>query len=239
MVAGFSRAGRGTEGLPRVSNPAITIKYFLDRVTAAILIVILLPAFILVALGVKLEDRGPIFFSQDRLGLNGKVFRIHKFRTMIPDADRLLAPDGRPKGQRITRMGRALRLCSLDELPQLYNILLGQMSFVGPRPALVSHLELYSEQQKGRFRMKPGVTGLAQVNGRNTLKWSERINYDLYYIDNYSMFLDLRIILRTVKVVISGEGIVLDRNPNQVNDLGADRIVDLQQSQGPGNTDTS
>jgi lipopolysaccharide/colanic/teichoic acid biosynthesis glycosyltransferase len=139
---------------------------------------------------------------------------------MIPDADTLLDAQGRVGGiNRITRVGHWLRLTRLDELPQLINILKGEMSFVGPRPVLPSHLNRYTEFQKQRFRMKPGVTGLAQINGRNQLKWSERIRLDVEYINTYSLALDVRILIRTTGVVFRREGISLDRNPEQVDDL--------------------
>jgi len=195
-------------------------KYFIDQVLAGILLILLAPIFIIIAIAIKLDDRGPIFFIQQRSGLNGKPFSIWKFRTMIVNADQLLNEAGGIKNQnRITRIGQILRSLSLDELPQLLNILKGEMSFIGPRPVLPGQAERFTTEQKKRFQMKPGITGLAQIHGRNTLKWSRRIAYDIEYIDNYSFFLDFTILLRTSKVVLLGEGIVLDRNPEQVDDL--------------------
>lgn len=138
---------------------------------------------------------------------------------MVPNADSLLNADRRVEMNRVTKVGKLLRLLSADELPQIINILIGEMSFIGPRPALWEHMSRYTEEQKKRFLMKPGITGLAQVNGRNLLKWSKRIEYDLQYIEHYSLWLDLKILFRTVKVVLLREGIVLDRNPEQVDDL--------------------
>jgi lipopolysaccharide/colanic/teichoic acid biosynthesis glycosyltransferase len=173
-----------------------------------------------VALAIRLEDGGPVFFRQARVGLDEGCFRIWKFRTMVPDADRLLDEHGGVgNADRITRVGRLLRLFSLDELPQLINIARGEMSLVGPRPAIPESAARYTAEQKRRFRARPGITGLAQVRGRNTLKWSKRIEYDNEYIDDYSIWLDLWILLRTVKVVLLREGIVLDRNPEAVDDL--------------------
>lgn len=197
----------------------ISIKYIGERILAFFLLVTLSPLFLLISIAIRVGDRGPVFFRQERLGLYGKVFLIWKFRTMIVDADKYLEKDGSVKVQRITPVGKVLRFLSLDELPQLINILIGEMSIVGPRPSLVNHLEKYTEEQKGRFAMRPGVTGLAQINGRNTLKWSRRIEYDLEYIENYSLWLDFMILLKTVKVVIMREGIVIDRNPEKVDDL--------------------
>lgn len=139
---------------------------------------------------------------------------------MVQDADRLLDRRGRVGAiPRVTRIGRFLRATSLDELPQLFNILRGEMSFIGPRPGLPEHYARYSDEQRRRYAVRPGITGLAQVNGRNTLPWSQRIRWDLHYIDNYSLWLDLRILLRTIHVVVTGKGVVLDRNPDQVDDL--------------------
>jgi lipopolysaccharide/colanic/teichoic acid biosynthesis glycosyltransferase len=169
---------------------------------------------LIIALAVKLEDRGPIFYTQDRLGSAARRFRIWKFRSMVPDADRFLTGDGRVEDTpRVTRVGRILRQTGLDELPQLINILRGEMSIIGPRPVLPSHWDRYTEKQRGRFAMRPGITGLAQVNGRNTLSWSKRIEADLEYIEGYSLYRDLVILLRTFKVVLFREGFVMDRNP--------------------------
>lgn len=202
-------------------SPAIAVKYASDRTVALILLMLAAPLWALIAVAVKLEDGGPVFFLQERLGLGGRTFRIWKFRSMVPDADRLLDADGSTGGaNRITRVGRVLRRLSLDELPQLINILRGDMSIVGPRPTLPKDWGRYTRQQKNRFAMRPGITGLSQVRGRNSLPWSKRIEYDLEYIDRYSLWLDLTILLRTFRVVVSQEGFVMDRNPEQVDDLG-------------------
>jgi lipopolysaccharide/colanic/teichoic acid biosynthesis glycosyltransferase len=198
------------------------MKYAIDRLAGLILLILLAPLLGIVAFLIKMDDRGPVFFRQERLGLGGKLFNICKFRTMIPNADRLLDEKGRVGNvNRLTRVGRILRSLSLDELPQLLNIVKGEMSFIGPRPTVPQHWPRYTERQKDRFRMKPGVTGWAQVSGRNTLKWSQRIECDLWYIENYSLLVDLRILAKTAKVVFLRRGVVLDRNPEQVDDLGA------------------
>jgi undecaprenyl phosphate N,N'-diacetylbacillosamine 1-phosphate transferase len=200
----------------------ISIKYFIDRIVGVLLFIAILIIFIPISIAKKIEDGGSVFFRQKRPGLYGKPFYIWKFRTMIPNADTLLDGNNRINQgiNRVTRIGRILRYLSLDELPQIINIVKGEMSFIGPRPALYESMEKYTEKQKERFLMKPGITGLAQVNGRNLLKWSKRIEYDLQYIENYSLWLDIKILLKTIKVVLLREGIVLDRNPDEVDDLG-------------------
>jgi lipopolysaccharide/colanic/teichoic acid biosynthesis glycosyltransferase len=198
----------------------IKIKYFFDRIFSIMLSVPLIPFFLLIGIAIKLDDGYSIFFKQKRPGLNGNIFEIWKLRTMVPNADCLLDERGCVgSANRITRVGSLLRYLSFDELPQLINIIKGEMSFVGPRPALCEHMEKYTCKQKRRFSMKPGITGLAQVNGRNTLKWSERIEYDLWYIENYSLWLDFKILAKTFQVVLKREGIVLDRKPEIYDDL--------------------
>ena len=155
------------------------------------------PLFLVVALAILLDDGRPVFFRQERVGRGGKRFRVFKFRTMVPDAESkgLFTHENDP---RITRVGRILRRWSLDELPQLLNVLLGQMSLVGPRPTLPYQTEKYTERQKRRLLVRPGITGLAQVKGRNALSWPEKIELDLQYVDRMSLWLDLKIILMTV-----------------------------------------
>lgn len=206
------------------------VKHLLDKVVSFVLLVALSPLLLFIALAIKTEDGGPVFFRQPRLGRNGSQFLIWKFRTMIVDADKYLDEMGRPTQNRITLVGRFLRYLSLDELPQLINIFKGEMSVVGPRPALTSHLPRYTDVQKKRLQMRPGVTGLAQVNGRNTLRWSKRLEFDCWYVEHYSLWLDLKILAKTVKVVLFREGIVVDRNPDQVDDLT--RLGDSQNGNG-------
>lgn len=194
-------------------------KRFIDFFGALILILLTMPLWILIALAIKLEDRGSIFFRQERLGRDAKVFQITKFRSMIENADSLVKKDGSVSENRVTTIGALLRKSSLDELPQLLNILVGDMSFIGPRPALTSHLPRYTAHQKKRLAVRPGLTGLAQVKGRNTLPWSKRIRYDIFYIEKFSLAFDIAIALMTLQVVVSGTGVVLDRNPGEVDDL--------------------
>jgi lipopolysaccharide/colanic/teichoic acid biosynthesis glycosyltransferase len=200
-------------------SAAWVVKHTLDRVTAAALLLACSPVLGLCALAIKIEDRGPVFFRQDRLGQGGRLFRIWKLRSMRVDADALLADPARAHLPRVTRVGAFLRKTSLDEIPQLLNILSGEMSFIGPRPTLPSHWPRYTGRQKMRARVRPGVTGLAQIKGRNHLKWSRRIRYDNFYIEHYSLALDAWIFVRTVINVLLRRDVVLDRNPGQVDDL--------------------
>jgi lipopolysaccharide/colanic/teichoic acid biosynthesis glycosyltransferase len=159
---------------------------------------------VLGALAVACTSRGPVLFRQERIGRDGHPFTMLKFRTMLHDhADNPVIPDR----ERITRVGGALRRFSLDELPQLLNVVGGQMSVVGPRPTLRYQVERYDEHQRGRLAVRPGLTGLAQVSGRNTLTWAERIELDLDYTERQSAGLDVRLLARTLGVLVSGAGI--------------------------------
>ena len=183
-------------------------KRFFDIVLSLLVCVIALPVFALIALLIWLDTRGPIFFVQERVGKNGRPFRVYKFRTMV-----LNTPKGAgdyildPEDLRITRVGKLLRRASLDELPQLINVLKGEMSLVGPRPTLSYQVEQYTHRQWRRLEMKPGITGWAQINGRNLLSWPERIELDIWYVDNWSLGLDLKILLKTPLVLLSRQGI--------------------------------
>lgn len=183
-------------------------KPLFDFSFALVLIVLLAPVFILLILLLYIFNRGKVFFFQDRPGKNEKVFRIVKFKTMTDEKDEQgnLLPDE----LRLTKMGKFVRKTSLDELPQLLNVLKGDMSFVGPRPLLVSYLPLYNEEQKRRHLIKPGITGWAQVNGRNTITWKQKFIYDVYYVDHLSLALDLKIFWMTIKKVLKREGINTD-----------------------------
>ena len=163
------------------------------------------PLLLAVALTIGLTMGGPVIFSQVRPGLHGQPFRLFKFRTMrepTSEAERLSTD-----ADRLTLLGRLLRATSLDELPELWNVLAGEMSLVGPRPLLTEYLPLYSSEQARRHEMRPGLTGWAQINGRNAIAWDERFRLDVWYIDNWSLGLDLRILLRTLFKVILREGI--------------------------------
>jgi lipopolysaccharide/colanic/teichoic acid biosynthesis glycosyltransferase len=159
--------------------------------------------FVLIALAIKLDSRGPVFFRQERVGKDGKRFRVWKFRTMIAGAvNRGLGLNVAHDDSRITRVGRVLRNLGLDELPQLLNVLASEMSLVGPRPTLAYQVERYDTFQRRRLEVRPGITSLAVVSGRNALSWEDRIELDVWYIDHWSLWLDLRILAKTLWVVL-------------------------------------
>lgn len=181
------------------------LKRAFDIVVAAALLVVLAPLMAMIALAVRIGLGRPVIFVQERPGKGGRVFRLYKFRTMR-DAR---GPDGTPlpDAERLTGLGRFLRASSLDELPELWNVLRGDMSLVGPRPLLVEYLDRYSPRQARRHEVRPGITGLAQVSGRNALGWDERLELDVRYVDERTFWLDLKILLLTLGTVVRREGI--------------------------------
>jgi len=184
------------------------MKRMLDIVASLTAMVVLFPLLLLVLVLVRLFLGSPAFFRQTRPGLHGKPFMMIKFRTMLDANDK----DGNPlpDDQRLTRFGAFLRATSLDELPELWNVLKGDMSLVGPRPLLMEYLPLYSPEQMRRHDARPGITGWAQVNGRNALSWDEKFRLDVWYVDHQSFWLDLKILLLTIKKVFVREGIAQD-----------------------------
>lgn len=176
------------------------VKRLIDIILSLLAIVVLSPVLLIVAILVRVKLGSPILFKQARPGKNGKIFYLYKFRTMTDEKDENgnLLPDD----IRLTKFGKTLRSTSLDELPEFFNILKGDMSFIGPRPLLIKYLPLYSEQQMHRHDVRPGLTGLAQVNGRNALSWQEKFNYDLEYVNNISLCLDIKIFIKTFLVVL-------------------------------------
>jgi sugar transferase EpsL len=180
-------------------------KRLFDFTFALLALVVLSPILLLTALLVGIFIGTPLLFKQQRPGYKGRPFFIYKFRTMT----NRLTPNGNllPDAERLTRFGRFLRSLSLDELPELFNILRGDMSFVGPRPLLMEYLPLYSEEQARRHNVVPGLTGWAQVNGRNTITWEDKFKYDIWYVDHWSFLLDIKIILMTFGKVFKREGI--------------------------------
>ena len=181
------------------------MKRIFDIFVVLISLLLLIPIYFLVILVVKIKLGSPIFFKQPRPGLEGKVFNIHKFRTMTNECDSngVLLSDSK----RLTQFGKFLRSTSLDELPSLWSVLKGDMSLVGPRPLLVEYLPLYSKRQSRRHEVRPGITGWAQVNGRNAISWDEKFELDVWYVDNQSIWLDVKILWLTVKKVIVRDGI--------------------------------
>jgi sugar transferase EpsL len=181
------------------------LKRFFDLIVAFFLLLFFSLLLLSLAILIRLRLGSPLIFCQVRPGLNAKPFKIYKFRTMTESADKEgnLLPDA----ERLTKFGRFLRSTSLDELPALWNVIKGEMSFVGPRPLLMEYLPLYNKKQSRRHDVKPGITGWAQVNGRNTISWQEKFDLDVWYVENQSFWLDLKILLMTVKKVIIRDGI--------------------------------
>ena len=177
------------------------LKRVLDILLSTSFLIILFPLFIIVAILIKIDSRGPVFFRQERTGKNGKVFRICKFRSMTVDNDMR----DTSCEDKYTRVGRILRRTSIDELPQLFNVFFGQMSFIGPRPWVVEYWENMNEVERGRAKVRPGITGLAQAKGRNGLSIFEKIGYDLEYVEHFSLWQDIKVIILTIVTVVKGE----------------------------------
>jgi lipopolysaccharide/colanic/teichoic acid biosynthesis glycosyltransferase len=184
------------------------VNRLLDLLVAALLLAIAAPLLAIAALLIKLESRGPVVYRQRRVGMHGEPFELWKLRTMVPGAERMGAGiyvlEGDP---RITRVGRLLRRFSLDELPNLVNVLRGEMAVVGPRPTVQEQVDRYTDRQRRRLEVKPGITGWAQVNGRTSLPWPERIELDVWYVEHRSLRLDVRILARTARLLASGHGL--------------------------------
>ncbi|HPD07171.1 MAG TPA: sugar transferase [Candidatus Bipolaricaulis sp.] len=191
------------------------LKRMLDLGVSVISLAVLIIPFSVIALAIKLDSKGPVFFRQERIGKDGKPFVPLKFRTMQHGSRRGEIDTLSESDARITRVGRFLRSWGLDELPQLWNVLKGEMSLVGPRPTLRYQVDRYDERQRRRLLVKPGITGWALIHGRNALTWEERIEYDLWYVDHWSVGLDIKILLRTLVVVLRREGLY---GPGGVND---------------------
>jgi undecaprenyl phosphate N,N'-diacetylbacillosamine 1-phosphate transferase len=185
-------------------------KRFLDFIVATFAFMLLLPVFLVLTIILFFANNGKPFFVQPRPGRNERIIRILKFKTMNDkkDADGKLLPDS----ERLTPVGIFVRKTSLDEIPQLINVILGDMSLIGPRPLLVRYLPFYTERERKRHQLRPGITGLAQVNGRNTLNWNDRLEYDVQYVENLSMALDVKIIFSTIVKTFKREDIIVDPN---------------------------
>ena len=197
------------------------MKRIIDILLSSGLLFIILPLLLLIAIINILLNKGKIFFVQERAGYKGNIFKIIKFKTMNDNANNKgeLLPDG----ERLTIFGRFLRFSSLDELPTLWNVLMGQMSLVGPRPLLVKYLDRYNDNQLRRLEVKPGLTGWAQINGRNSISWEEKFEYDVWYVDNRSLKLDLIIIFKTISQVIRGKGISHKNHPTMEEFTGTNK----------------
>lgn len=193
-------------------------KSLVDRLLATIALIILLPLITILAIAIRLNMGSPVVFSQPRGGKGNSIFTFYKFRTMTDerDAEGKLLPDM----ERLTPLGEFLRQTSLDELPQLLNVLRGEMSFVGPRPFVAAYLERYTPEQSRRHTVTPGITGWAQINGRNSIGWEEKFALDLWYIDHWSLWLDLKILVQTLVKIISKEGVDEDQNTTSTEFTG-------------------
>ena len=180
---------------------SIILKRIIDVVVSGIGLIILFPIFVVIGALIKLDSKGPVFFIQERAGKDGKIFRAYKLRTMVDKAVEIGGKKISQDDLRITRVGKHLRW-GIDELPQLINVFKGDMSLVGPRPTLLEQVAKYSKEHKRRLEMKPGITGWALINGRNKLSWPEKIELDIWYINHWSIWLDLKILFKTIWVVI-------------------------------------
>ncbi|NLD48188.1 MAG: sugar transferase [Clostridiaceae bacterium] len=194
------------------------IKRPMDFILALCAIIVLSPILLIVALLVRIKLGSPIIFKQQRPGLNEKIFNIYKFRTMTDEKDE--NGEFLPDSQRLTKFGRMLRSTSLDELPELFNILKGDMSVIGPRPLLVQYLPLYDEQQKRRHEVRPGLSGLAQISGRNAITWEDKFDLDVKYVDNISFIGDWVLILKTIIKTFEREGISSDNDATMPEFMG-------------------
>lgn len=195
-------------------------KDLVDRIAALAALIVLAVPLGAIALLVRLVHGAPIIFAQERPGYRGVPFRIFKFRTMADRFD--AAGEPLPDAERLTRLGRFLRRSSLDELPELWNVVRGEMSLVGPRPLLMKYLPFYTAEERRRFEMKPGITGLAQISGRNTARWDDRLALDVWYVEHWSFWLDANILARSVAKIVRAEGVVED--PRQtMDDLDVER----------------
>jgi undecaprenyl phosphate N,N'-diacetylbacillosamine 1-phosphate transferase len=205
-----------------------SVKEILDQVLGWTAFLILSPCFWSIAALIKLDTSGPAYFRQERIGKDGQPFVAYKFRSMVDRATSMgLGLNVAVNDSRITRVGKFLRITSLDELPQLFNVIKGEMSLVGPRPTLAYQVARYNEVQRRRLQVKPGITGWAQINGRNAIPWEERIKLDVWYVENWSLALDFYILLRTIKTWVRQEGLYgpsgvnFDFNPNEVAETEA------------------
>ena len=200
-----------------------SIKRLCDVLAALVGLIVLVPLLIAIAIAIYISMGRPILFTQPRPGKNGRLFTFYKFRTMGPayDANGEFIPDD----QRLTPLGRFLRKTSLDELPQLWNILTGDMSFVGPRPLLAEYLDYYTPEQARRHQVKPGITGWAQVNGRQNIPFSRRLQLDVYYVEHWSLYFDFKILLLTIVKVLGMSDIKLGQAVQEVDDIGLSRKI--------------
>lgn len=201
----------------------IHIKRILDFILSFVLLLLLSPVILLIIVMIKLFSKGPAFFVQTRPGLNGKPFKVYKFRTMRVETELSGVPLS--DMERMTRVGKFLRATSLDEISQFFNVLKGDMSFIGPRPLLVEYLEYYTERQAMRHNVLPGITGWAQVNGRNSISWEQRFEYDVFYVENIGFLFDLKIVVKTIINILKKSGINSSENETMEKFRGGEESV--------------
>jgi lipopolysaccharide/colanic/teichoic acid biosynthesis glycosyltransferase len=195
-----------------IKTVQLIFKRIIDFFGATVGLIVLIPVFLVISGLIKLGSKGSVFFIQMRPGLNLKMFAIYKFRTMRQGSEKL-GLNMEEKNPQITGVGKFLRRWHFDEMPQLINVLRGEMSFVGPRPPLLSQVDMENEFEKRRFMMKPGLAGWAQINGGNWISWQERAKYDVWYVDNFNLFLDLKILILSFwRIIIKGEGLYKKEN---------------------------
>lgn len=207
----------------------VKVKPFLDIFLSILIFLLILPFLLILSCAILFSMGSPIFFKQERIGKNNKSFIMYKFRTMREPKkgeNRLLSD-----ADRVTKVGAFLRKTSLDELPEIINVIKGEMSLVGPRPLLDLHLELFNENQLRRHNVKPGMTGLAQVMGRQSLSFTQRTNLDVKYVDNLSLWLDVKIIVKTILVVLGADGIKTGQNFEEVDDVGLKDLIEKKQKE--------
>ena len=186
----------------------LVLKRIFDLFVATVMLVLLLPLVVLISVAIKLTDGGPVLYVQERVGRKGKLFRCFKFRTMVEGAERIgLGIEVAENDSRVTAVGHYLRQWTLDEIPQLLNVVKGDMSIVGPRPTVPSQVERYSERDRRRLDVKPGMAGWAWIHGRNQLSWRDRIDRDIWYVDHWSLALDSRILIEAVGLLLKREGL--------------------------------
>ena len=207
-----------------IFNISKLIKLVGDRLVAAIALILLSPILLILAVAIYFNMGGSVIFAQPRGGTNNCVFTFYKFRTMTDerDSEGNLLPDM----QRLTPLGRFLRQTSLDELPQLWNVLIGDMSFVGPRPLIAVYLDRYTRDQARRHEVKPGITGWAQINGRNSISWEEKFKLDIWYIDHWSLWLDLKIMLKTFLKIVKKEGVDENQKSTMTEFMGTSGLIE-------------
>lgn len=193
-------------------------KRILDIILSLIGLIVLSPVMLIASILIRINLGSPIVFKQERPGLNEEIFTMYKFRTMLNSRDK--NGDLLPNEKRHTKFGKILRSTSIDELPELLNVLKGDMSLIGPRPLLVEYLPRYDKHQKRRHEVRPGITGLAQVNGRNTISWEERFNYDVEYVDNHNLIMDIKILIQTVIKVFKRENVNQSKNVTMTRFMG-------------------